>query len=195
MNAPILDEWELLGTEWRADSRPVPATAAVLERLLRRVRRRSWQRAAVLALEVVLTVAVVWWSMNQLPQEGIEAWVLRLGVLLFTALVWVFGLWNGRHGWRAEGALPSDFLALSRRRLTEGQRSIRFVRIILGVSTAAFAPWLVARAVNGAIAGREWATLGGFVLYLAAMLGWCAWYARWIARERAWLDALERDLA
>jgi hypothetical protein len=195
MNRPILDEWDVLGTEWRAVPDETPPTAVLLERLHRRVRRRSRQRATALALELLLTVAVVGWSMVHQPREGVEAWVLRVGILAFTALVWAFGLWNGRHGWRAEGASTSEFLSLSRRRLAEGRRSILFVRITLAVATIGFAPWLIARTVDGPTGDVGWVTSLGYLLYVAAMLGWCAWYARWLTREREWLDALARDLA
>lgn len=195
LNTPMLDEWDALGTEWRTSGDAVLPTATLVEQLHRRVQRRDWQRAATLALEVVVSASVVWWSLGVHPRDAGDAWALRLGIVVFTAVVWGFGLWNRRHGWRAEGETSADFVRLSRERLAEGRRSIRFMRITLGLAGAGMAPWFVARAARSAIVGSEWGVWVIFLAYLVGMLAWCAAYARWIAREDAWLDDLARELA
>lgn len=197
MNTSIPLEWDVLGDEWRAAPESALPTAELVDELHRRVRRRSRQRIVTLALEVLLTVAAVWWSLDQLAREGIESWVPRFRIFAFIGLVWGFGLWSRRHGWRAEGRSTADFMRLARQRLAEGRQSIRFVYVILGVVVLRFAQWIVANGVRGVsdlLAGGERGFWLVFTLYLVAMFGWCAWYARWIARETEWLDRLQRDL-
>lgn len=194
----MMDEWDVLSAEWRAvpdGSHESQRTAELVERLRIRVLRRTWLRVGTLALEVLLSGFVVAWSLGQLPRDGREAWALRIGVCVFSALVWAFGLWNRRHGWRAEQRSSADFVRLSRQRLVEARRSIRFVRVTLGVATAVCAPWFAVQLSGGDVRGGERWVWALFAVYVVAMMAWCHWYARWIAREEGWLDAMERDLS
>ncbi len=198
MNAPTMDEWDVLSAEWRAapdGSQESQRTAALVERLRARVLRRTWLRVGALALEVLLSTIVVAWSLGQLPRAGLESWALRIGICAFTAMVWAFGLWNRRHGWRAEGRSSSDFVRLSRQRLVEARRSIRFVRVTLGVATAVCVPWFAVQLSRGAVRGGEQWLWALFAVYVVAMMAWCHWYALWIAREEGWLESMERDLS
>jgi len=194
----MMDEWEVLSAEWRTvpdGSHESRRTAELAERLRVRVLQRTWLRVGTLAVEVLLSIVVVTWTWSQLPRVGLEAWALRIGTGVFAALVWAFGLWNRRHGWRAEGRSSADFVRLSRRRLVEARRSIRFVRATLGVATAVYAPWFVVQLSRGHVRGGEQWVWMLFAAYVVAMLAWCQWHARWIARDVHWLDSMERDLS
>jgi len=186
MNTPSLDEWDTISAEWRSPGAVAPR-AITLDALRQTVRRRARTRLLTLAAEVVVTVIVVAWSLAQLPAVGMAASVGRGAILLFTASIWAVTIWNRRHSWRPLGVTTVDFLRLAHAQLDAGERSLRMSRAVVGVVALAWTPWVAWRFAHGLIAADEAPVWALFAAYLVVMLGGCAWYARWIARERALL--------
>jgi hypothetical protein len=188
MSTPHLDEWDSISAEWRAPAAGAPAGIS-LDALRAVVRRRSRARWLTLAAEVVLTVVVVTWALAQLPDAGTAATVGRAAIVGFTAAIWGVSTWNRRHSWRALGATTADFLRLAHAQLDAGERSLRWSGRVVAAVVLVWTPWVLWRATRGAITPDEAPVWALFALYLVAMLGGCAWYARWLSRERAALPA------
>lgn len=193
MSTSQFDEWSELGAAWRADTTAAPSRDA-FARLRRRVRTRTLWRAATIASEIVLTVAVVGWAFGQHPVDGGRALVLRVATLLFTAMVWAFGLWNRRNGWRVLGESSANYVRLSHIRIAEARRSIVAVRATLAIAMLGVVPWIAWRAARGALQRDEWVSWGIFAIYLVVMFTWCAMSARWADREETVLREIEGEL-
>jgi hypothetical protein len=192
-----LDEWEALSAEWRAAS-PRPESregaGAAVDALRRRVRSHGRRQALLLLSEVVMTVAslvAARWYWNQPGGRGV---VTALAILGMLALVWSFVIWNRRGSWRPLGESTREYVRLSRVRVRAGRRTVRFVRVVVGLAVVVYVPWFALRLSRGAIHGAEWWSWGIFVGYATAYLWWCSWYSRRLDREVATLRAVEAEL-
>ncbi len=194
MSTSQFDEWVDLGATWRADGASARNSDA-FDRLRQRVRRRTVWRALTIASEIVLTVAIVGWAFRQHPGGETRALVIRSATVAFSALVWAFGLWNRRNGWRVLGESSANFVRLSQTRIAEARRSIVAVRVTLGIALLGVAPWVAARAMRGELQREEWMSWGAFAIYLVVMFAWCAASARWADREEIVLREIEEELA
>jgi hypothetical protein len=194
MSMPRLDEWEVLGAEWRAES-PRPERGAAVEALRRRVRAHGVRQRLLLASEIALSIAslaAVRWFLGMPGGRGVlsAAWTV-----VMLAVVWSFAIWNRRGSWRPLGESTSEYLRLSHLRMRAGRRTVRFVRIVLGLSVAAYLPWFAVRLSRGAIHGGEWFWWAMFGAYATVYLWWCGWYARRLDREVEALRAVEEEVA
>ena len=187
-----LDDWETLSVAWRAA--PVEHPLGI-DTLRRTVHRRQRELIAVLAAEVAITLLVV----------GLTVRLLRGGfnratgtgaalVLLWTATVWAFTIWNRRGTWRPLAATTKEYLRLSRQRIVAGGRTVTFVRASVSVYAIAYGGWFITR-VTWQTQAREAQMIWLFaVAYCSLLLAWSVWYARRLKVDLQRTESIERSL-
>ncbi len=104
--------WQAVGLTWRTDEH---RALTVSERVAQRVHRQSRRLRMILVSEIILTVIMVAMSFTIVARYN-AAGTLRVGamVLLYTAAVWAFTLWNRRGVWRPYGETTAEFVQLLR---------------------------------------------------------------------------------
>jgi hypothetical protein len=187
-------EWERLGEDWRVASAE-PGNGVELRSLRLAVAKRARRRVLLIAVELLVSAAVLWWTFTQVRGTGATVVAARAAVLVLTVSVWAFVWWNRRHVWRPLGETTADYLRLMNEQLDASERSVRVVGVVLGTVAAVWIPWVAWRVAFRPLRSFEPALWLCFGLYLAAMLGGGAWYRRRIRRERTTLRAVEEFVA
>lgn len=192
MNANLDAGWQAIGAIWRTDEHRANTMA---ERLAQRVQRQSDMLQIILAGEIVLTIAILVASGAVIVRNA-GASALRIGamVLLYTAAIWAFTLWNRRGIWSPYGETTADFVALLRVRAQRRIRTAWFCIMVISVATI-----IVTREIANAwragqvtVADKVWI---GFAAYSLGVVVWSVLY-RWRARrEIRELDAIARELS
>jgi O-antigen/teichoic acid export membrane protein len=180
-------EWDQWQAAWHAEAAaPATATAAELQRRLVRHHRAAWiytalDVCAAIALGGLGVCAVIW-----RPTLPVIVWAAS--VIVFTAILVGFSVWNRRDALWFSARPTTDFLALLRVRLARRERLPRFlawfVAAEIAFGLAFFAVWAPDSVVLAA------ALYGAIALLLAA---WWWWYHKRLRRERVQLDALSGD--
>lgn len=169
------DEWGHLTDEWQA-----PMTPPDLRVIAARVRRRTRWMRALLALEVVLTLAaLVLLGSAARHATTWDAWAVIGGLLVFSVATWVFTLVNRRGTWRTVGHTLADYQALETRRHQRFLRATRFVQAmaLICIPLLAWLGWYRAR-THGSLSMGVLACAGA----IAYLLGW-ATIARLLQRR------------
>jgi hypothetical protein len=191
MSADLETAWQAIGVTWRTDEHRVTTSA---EHLAQRVRRQSDRLRLIVVGEIALTVAMLVASGAVIVRNaGASAVRVGLMVVLYTAAVWAFTLWNRRGVWSPYGETTADFVGLLRVRAQRRIRSAWFSQIVISVAVI-----LVAREIEAAWRAGEitvvdwvWIALGAYSL---AVILWSTWYRLQAQREIRQLDALAQDL-
>lgn len=184
--------WQAVGATWRTDEH---RALDVSERLAQRVHRQSRRLRTIVAIEIALTLVTLVLSFTIVARYN-AAGTLRVGgmVLLYTAAVWAFALWNRRGVWRPYGETTADFVHLLRVRAERRIRSARFTQIVIGLAVI-----LVGREVAAAWragSGNAWERGAwiAFAAYAVGMVTWSIWYERKARREVRELNDFQRQL-
>lgn len=184
--------WQAVGVTWRTDEH---RTSTITERLAGRVQRQSEHLRLIVVGEIVLTLAVLVGSGAVIVRNA-GASAARTGamVLLYTAAIWAFTLWNRRGVWSPYGETTADFIALLRVRAQRRMRTAWFCLVVISVALM-----LVFREIEVAWRAGEvnlvdwvWIAMEGYSL---CVILWSVWYWRRARREIRELDALARDMA
>ncbi|MGQ0640471.1 MAG: hypothetical protein ACT4P6_06820 [Gemmatimonadaceae bacterium] len=183
--------WEAAGVVWRTDEH---APVRLNEHLGERVRRQSGRLRLILAGEIVTTVAILVVS-GALIMRNAGANAVRVGalVLLYTAGVWAFTLWNRRGIWSPYGETTADFVGLLRVRAQRRIRTAWFCIIVIGLAAILSSREIKVAWQAGDISLTDWIWIG-FTAYSACFIVWSAWCLWHAQREIRELDALARDL-
>lgn len=192
MNAR-LDDWDLLGKQWRAVAvaEPLP-----LELLRHTVRRRQREMFLLRTGEIAFTTVVLAFTFDRLVRSDFNRVTLLWAamVVLWTAVVWSFSIWNRRGSWQPLGETTRDYLTLSRQRVVAGGRTVRFVRVTLVLYGAGYGTWFLTRLRAGI--DVEERTIWIFAAaFCSAMYGWSAWYTRRLSHDLMRIESIERSLA
>ena len=191
MTATPEPAWEAVGVIWRTDEH---GPMVLNERLRERVRRQSDRLRVILAGEIVTTLAILALSGVLLMRNAGES-AVRVGalVLLYTAGVWAFTLWNRRGIWSPYGETTADFVALLRVRAQRRIRTAWFCIIVVGLAAILSSREIKVAWQAGDISATDWVWIG-FTVYVVGFISWSVGY-RWHAqREIRELDALAADL-
>lgn len=190
MGANYESTWQSIGSIWRTDE---THTRPLSERVAQRVHSQSRRLLMILFVEIALTVAMLVLAFTILRRYSATG-ALRGGaiVLLYTAGVWAFGLWNRRGIWRPFGRTTAEFVHLLRVRAQRRIHSARFTQVIVGLALVVMlTTW------RGGSPGR-WESGGGagalFGLYALGTLAWSIWYERRARREMRDLSEYEGQL-
>lgn len=163
-----LDDWTRLSDEWRAQ----PRTDDV-DQLRHRVRVQTKRLYAIVAVEVLLSIAAVIVIPAMLIRApDLESRLLAGGLAIFTAVVWGFGVRSRRGIWRAAGDTLAAYRALERERL---RRRIAGARFAWQVCVVALVPmlFLTARRITGSgpMSASALVTAGACIYLLAWIVG------------------------
>lgn len=183
--------WAAASVTWRTGEHQ---SATLTEQLARRVRRQSDSLRLILAGEIVLTLVILVVSGAAIIRNA-GAGALRVGamVVLYTAAVWAFTLWNRRGIWAPYGETTADFVALLRVRAQRRIRTAWFSQIVITVAALLLSREMQAAWRAGEVSLVDWVWIY-FGVYTAAVIVWSVWYRRQARREMRELDALLRDL-
>jgi len=184
--------WQAVGTTWRTDEH---RALDMGERLAQRVHRQSRRLRTIVAIEIALTIVMLVLSLTTVARYN-AAGTIRIGgmVLLYSAAVWAFALWNRRGVWRPYGETTADFVHLLRVRAERRIRSARFTQIVIGLAVIFVGRDVAAAWRGGFESAWERGAWIAFAVYALSMLAWSIWYERNARREVHELDALARDL-
>lgn len=190
MSSDLDAGWEAAGVTWRTDEHQ-----NTMLQLARRVRIQSDQLQLILAGEVVLTLLMLGASGAVIMRQG-GAGALRVGamVLLYTAAIWAFTLWNRRGVWAPYGETTLDFLALLRVRAQRRIQSAWFSQIVICLAMVVMAREIAAAWREGEVRSVDWVWIG-LSAYSVAVIVWGVWTWRRARREIRDLDALEQGLS
>lgn len=192
MTGNLETTWQALGVTWRTDEhRALPLAQRVAER----VHTQSKRLRLILASEIAITIVMLAASFAIVARYN-TAGTVRVGamVLLYTAAVWAFTLWNRRGVWRPYGETTADFVQLLRVRAQRRIRSARFSQLVIGLAII-----LVGREVEavwraGSASVWERGVWLVFAVYSVVVIGWSIWYERGARREVRELAEFERQL-
>ena len=181
-------DWAELASVWTQ-----PAVAHDGKEALRQaLRRRVRMTALVVATELVLTAALLVWTLAQV-RAGPDQASLAFGSILWVS--WIvatgFAWWNRRGQWQRTVATTDEFIRISRVR---ADRKVR-VAVFTGVLLVAQVSAIIALAGTGVLSAAL--VPGGAALFSAVVLGyggWALWYYRRAVAERAHYDGLLRQL-
>lgn len=190
MSSDLDTAWEAASVTWRTAEHH-----ATVLRLARRVRVQSDQLRLILAGEIVLTLVILVVSGAAIIRHG-GAGALRVGtmVLLYTAAIWAFTLWNRRGVWTPYGETTADFVALLRVRAQRRIRSAWFSQIVICLAAVLMAREIAAAWRVGEVRSVDWVWIG-LSAYSVAVIVWGVWTWRRARREIRDLDALTQELA
>ncbi len=184
--------WQAVGITWRTDEH---RALTMSERVAQRVHRQSRRLRLILAGEIALTIVMLVMSFTIVARYN-AAGTLRVGamVLLYTAAVWAFTLWNRRGVWRPYGETTAEFVELLRVRAHRRIRSARFTQVVIGVAVI-----LVGREVEavwraGSASTWERGVWTAFAVYSVGMVAWSIWYELKARREVRELADFQRQL-
>ncbi len=184
--------WQAVGVTWRTDEH---RTSTITARLADRVQRQSDRLRVIVAGEIALTLAILVCSGAVIVRNA-GASAVRIGamVLLYSAAIWAFTLWNRRGVWSPYGQTTADFIALLRVRAQRRMRTAWFCLMVISLAVIlVFREIEVAwRAGNVSLVDSVWIAMGAYSLCVVL---WSIWYRRQARREIRELDALARDLA
>ena len=184
--------WQTVGLTWRTDEhRALP----LRERVAQRVHRQSRRLRIILAGEIALTIVMLTISFTIAGRDNAEG-TLRLSaiVLLYTAGVWAFGLWNRRGVWRPYGETTAEFVQLLRVRAERRIQSARFTQVVIGLAVILFGRE-VATAWSAGFASTWQRTVWMlFGLYVVGIVAWSIWYERKARREVRELADFQKQL-
>lgn len=179
--------WENVGLIWRGEERDGTLT----QRVAARVQRQSRTLRLVLIGEVILTLLVLGSVFSVLMRHGTAGSLkVAVAVVLYTAAVWAFTLWNRRGIWQPYGSTTAEFLALLRLRAERRIRSAWFCLVVVGLAAVLTAGEIVAAWRIGRVSSWKWGVWIGFGLYSAGMIVWSVWYGTRARREVRAIDAL-----
>lgn len=170
-------------------------TQTLAEMLRQRVKRQTWRLRLIVASEILLTVIVLGLTAATLPAMRTSS-ALRVSavVLLYTAGVWVFVLWNRRGIWNSYGESMADCVALLRTRAQRRVRSAWFSMLVIAAASLLVSGQIVMSWRADRIGSWEqwvWAAFGAYSIILVA---WSYWYLRRAHTELRELAAIGRDL-
>jgi len=191
MSANLEASWQEIGAIWRTGEQ---RATTLHDRLATRVQRQSDRLRIIVAGEIVLTLSILVASGAVIVRNA-GASAVRIGamVLLYTAAIWAFTLWNRRGIWSPYGETTADFVALLRVR---AQRRIRTAWFC--ISVISLAAIMVSREIARAwragtftFADWVWIALGAYSL---SVVLWSVAYWRLARREIRELDTMAREL-
>ena len=190
MSTDLDSAWVAAGITWRTDEHQAP-----MLQLARRVRIQSESSQLILAGEIVLTLLMLGASGAALMRQG-GAGALRVGamVLLYTAAIRAFTLWNRRGVWAPYGETTLDFVTLLRIRAQRRIRSAWFSQIVICVAMLLMAREIAAAWRVGEVRAVNWVWIG-LSAYSVAVIVRGVWTWRRARREIRELDALTQELA
>lgn len=192
MSADLETAWQAVGVTWRTDENRL---TTLTEQLAQRVQRQSASFRLILAGEIVLTLAVLVTSGAVIIRKaGSGAVRISALVLLYTAAVWAFTLWNRRGVWEPYGETTVDFVALLRVRAQRRIRSAWFSQVVIVIAALVVSREIATAWRVGAVSTVDlvWIGLGA---YSVAVIAWSVWYRRRARREIRELDAITQELA
>ena len=191
MGANLESSWQALGAIWRTGER---RTTTLHEQLATRVRRQSDRLRIIVAGEIVLTLSMLVASGAVIVRNA-GASAVRIGamVLLYTAAIWAFTLWNRRGIWSPYGESTADFVALLRLRAQRRIRTAWFCISVISLAAIVMSREIAAawRVGTGTLVDWVWIALGAYSL---SVILWSVAYWRHARREIRELDAIARQL-
>lgn len=192
MSANLEFNWQALGAIWRTGER---RSTTLHQQLATRVRRQSDRLRIIVAGEIVLTLSMLVASGAVIVRNA-GASAVRTGamVLLYTAAIWAFTLWNRRGIWSPYGESTADFVALLRVRAERRIRSAWFCISVIVLAVIVFSREIAAAwRAGGTITFTDWVwiALGAYSL---SVVIWSVAYWRLARREIRELDGLAREL-
>ena len=191
MGANLESSWQALGAIWRTGER---RTTTLHQQLATRVRRQSDRLRIIVAGEIVLTLSMLVASGAVIVRNA-GASAVRTGamVLLYTAAIWAFTLWNRRGIWSPYGESTADFVALLRLRAQRRIRTAWFCISVISLAAIVMSREIAAswRVGTTTLADWVWIALGAYSL---SVILWSLAYWRHARREIRDLDVLSREL-
>jgi hypothetical protein len=191
MGANLESSWQALGAIWRTGER---RATTLHEQLATRVRRQSDRLRIIVAGEIVLTLSMLVASGAVIVRNA-GASAVRTGamVLLYTAAIWAFTLWNRRGIWSPYGESTADFVALLRLRAQRRIRTAWFCISVISLAAIVMSREIAAawRVGTATLADWVWIALGAYSL---SVVIWSVAYWRLARREIRELDVLSREL-
>jgi hypothetical protein len=184
MNETPNDEWSSWQQAWQTPAAP-EATTSVLERVEHSLQRHRRAALAVTALDALTSVALGGLGLVVLRSgESLALRVWAISLLVFTASLMAFGIWNRRDALFFSARPAADFLVLWQLRLSRRERTPKvlagFAALEVAFGLACLARW------NPEGLPLALAAYAGIALVLTP--GWF-WYRARLRRERAQLDA------
>lgn len=183
--------WQAVGVTWRTDEhRALP----LRERVAQRVHRQSRRLRIILACEIALTIVMLVMSFTIVARDN--EGTLRLGaiVLLYTAAVWAFALWNRRGVWHPYGETTAEFVQLLRVRAERRIRSARFTQVVIGLAVIVFGREVATAWSAGFASTLQRGVWMLFGLYSVGIVAWSIWYERRARREVRELADFQQQL-
>ena len=186
MNSAARDDWTALAARWQNRSEPLRLS---IDELLRQERLRRLGMAGLLGFEVLITggaLYVAWWARARMNGGGA---VLASVVVLYTAMVWTFSIWNRRGTWRPEQQTVEGFVAISVLRARRGLRTARFTTAVVVAQAVVTVFWLATVLIRrGSTAlPRVLLALSISAAVGAGFLLWAVWFRRLMLRRLSWL--------
>jgi hypothetical protein len=186
MNSAARDDWAALASRWQVRSEPLRLS---IDDLLRRERLRRAGMALLLLSEVLISLGALLgtWTVRSMMNGG--GTILLLVVILYTALVWIFMLWNRRGTWRPEEETVEGFVAILSLRARRGLRTARFTTGVVLVQAVATVLWVTAILIRKGTDAlpRVLLALSITAIISAGFLLWAVWFRRLMLRRLAWL--------
>ena len=183
-------EWNALVRTW---SESVPRHGAGAEELRRLVvgqRRRMiiWTIGDVIASAGFIAAAI--WVVARYP--GAASIWLAANIVVLTAAIWTFTLWNRRGTWNPLGESTAMYLAIARLRCERRMRAVRLAAVAVAAQLIFVLTW---RVWGPPIAADAWLPailrfLPAFVVASFAIVLTVTW--QWTKRELGRLEAVTR---
>lgn len=182
--APL--DWESLATAWSGQKPPT----ALRSRLERRIRRQTLWMRLTLVTEVLVFVALAWFSRRYLGFGPSPLQVFLLAITwVWAVAIQAVAVWNRRMSWRADSEGAGGYLRLLERRGHARLNTARLVPPLVLVQGVIVFSLLVFGGPGGST-GTGATIAWGCGLALAAILvalGWARW---WGGRARRDLEEL-----
>jgi uncharacterized membrane protein len=183
--------WQTVGVTWRTDEhRALP----LRERVAQRVHRQSRRLRIILACEIAFTIVMLVIAFTIVARNAELTLRLSAIVLLYTAGVWAFALWNRRGVWRPFGETTAEFVQLLRVRAERRIRSARFTQVVMGLALLLFGRDVAMAWSAGFASTLQRGLLMFFGLYSIGIVAWSIWYERKARRELRELADFQRQL-
>jgi uncharacterized membrane protein len=183
--------WQTVGVTWRTDEhRALP----LRERVAQRVHRQSRRLRIILACEIAFTIVMLVIAFTIVARNAELTLRLSAIVLLYTAGVWAFALWNRRGVWRPFGETTAEFVQLLRVRAERRIRSARFTQVVMGLALLLFGRDVATAWSAGFASTLQRGLLMFFGLYSIGIVAWSIWYERKARRELRELADFQRQL-
>jgi uncharacterized membrane protein len=182
--------WQTVGVTWRTDEhRALP----LRERVAQRVHRQSRRLRIILACEIAFTIVMLVIAFTIVARNAELTLRLSAIVLLYTAGVWAFALWNRRGVWRPFGETTAEFVQLLRVRAERRIRSARFTQVVMGLALLLFGRDVAMAWSAGFASTLQRGLLMFFGLYSIGIVAWSIWYERKARRELRELADFQRQ--